>query len=615
MFQIPPMKRGDSFRANRLFFFSYFKTKTLRMIRWAVLGAALSLAACVDHTPSSLPPGAVAELFSQSEVRDLGERAGNARVEGAVVLRDSRYDELLARVDAMADPDSPQFHHFLTFDEFMATYAPTALQQKTIIDALRSAGFSIDHTYKNRGVIDVSATTIDAEKFFSTSIHDFNIEGVRHFGNVRPIVIPASIARDVLSIELNDWPMHQPDRPIFSAAPALESSAPFAFALLSHSGSIGKGPGKKLPAILKGPGGGWGPYAVAQSFDFPVQSGWDGRGVTAGVMSFGGTISTTDLAAYLKTFRITRTAPLRQIFVTGAPHHPGGEITLDVETIAGLSPGAAIDVYVMRGSNAGYIDGFNYAVSEHRATAVSMSIGACESSYPSLNKSIDQAAANGSALGMTFSTGSGDQGPNCPQISPTQPYYNQYIRGVWFPASSPHFTSVGGNQSGAAINSTQAWNTCAQAGSATSPCTTGGGFSRQWQIPAYQKDVRGAPASRRMRNVPDVAFPAYKTYWLFQSYTNVWALGTSWSSPIYAALIVQAAQACNTKFGAANVTTYSLVHELGEGKITLDVVSGNNTWLPPSAKGYLAGPGYDNTTGLGIPLGLKYAAALCGKTP
>jgi xanthomonalisin len=52
--------------------------------------------------------------------------------------------ELRATGDAIADPHSPQFHHFLTFEEARARFAPTDDDVETVVDwargCMRSTG-------------------------------------------------------------------------------------------------------------------------------------------------------------------------------------------------------------------------------------------------------------------------------------------------------------------------------------------------------------------------------------------------------------------------------------------------------------------------------------------
>ncbi|HTX58949.1 MAG TPA: S53 family peptidase [Verrucomicrobiae bacterium] len=571
----------------------------MRCIRFARLLAAASVAllgACAQS-------GSIPAPLPQTALRDLGERAPGARVSGVVVLRDNHYDELVARVDAMADPDSASFHRFVTPEAFMERYAPTAQQQQSVIAALRSGGFSIDRTYPNRGLIDVSASSADAERFFSTAIHDFDLGGTRRFGNVEPLVVPQAIAPYVLGAILNDWESARADSALLGNAPrGLRRPAPVRRA---QGNPLGNGPGKPLPDV-PAPypySSAWSPYDLADAFDFPVQSGWNGAGVSAGII-IDSNVKSSDLAKYFRSFKIHRTGTIVQKDVLGPPNSGDAlEATLDTETIAGLAPAADVIVYVIPDLLFTHMaDGFNAVVAAHAVKLVNSSFGACDQEDVAFDEATEQTVVNGNALGMTFSASSGDQGVMC--------YDTPYQKGVEAPASDPHVSALGGNQSVTSMTSSRAWNTCTVPNVNHKDCATNGGISSHWTLPSYQQGIAGSFASKLRRNVPDLAFPAYDDYIVLDG-QGEWIVGTSWASPTYVALMVQAAQACKTSFGAANVTTYALLRKLGEGVVTEDVVSGNNNYH--GNVGYTAGKGFDDTTGLGLPLGSTYAAAMCKK--
>lgn len=577
---------------------------------WPVLAllallSAGSFAGCTQGR--SMDPGFIPVPATDLRVRDLGTRDARERVGGVVVLNDNRYDELQARVEAMADPQSPSFHKFLSPEEFMERYAPSADQERTVIEALRASGFSIDRRYDNRGAIDVSAPAAVAERFFSTKIDDLVVDGQRRYGNVRPILVPAAIAPLVLGVILNDWERAHAHSARLTDRPPPALMRTTARARGHAANPLGNGPGKPLPMVSPPSPytNAWSAYDVAQTFDFPVQSGWDGRGVTAGIL-IDTVVLQSDLTAYFKQLGIHRRGSIEQVRVSGAPGTSNTlEATLDTETIAGLSPGANVIVYeVPNLSFANMTDGFTYVVSKHQAAVVNSSFGACDQEDVSFDKAVQQQAVNGNAMGMSFAASSGDQGVQC--------YAQPYEKGVEAPASSPNVTGVGGNQSVKSLTSTAAWNTCAVPHVNHVDCSTNGGISSVWSFPHFQKGVRGSFASAKRRNVPDLAFPAYDDYIVLDG-QGVWIVGTSWASPQYVSLLVQAAHACKTTFGAANVTTYAVYKKYGAGVVTRDVTKGNNSY--GGVHGYRAASGYDDTTGLGLPQGSAYAAAMCGKTP
>ncbi len=126
---------------------------------------------------------------------------------------------------------------------------------------------------------------------------------------------------------------------------------------------------------------------------------------------------------------------------------------------------------------------------------------------------------------------------------------------------------------------------------------SGGGVSKIFAIPTYQKGVSGL-ASTTHRNVPDVAFPSFYTD-TFVGGSWLGLEGTSWSSPIYVALQLEINQSKSSRFGLVNKNIYS-VFAASTYADFYDVTKGNNG-------GFNAKPGYDNVTGIGSPKGQTFA--------
>ena len=78
--------------------------------------------------------------------------------------------------------------------------------------------------------------------------------------------------------------------------------------------------------------------------------------------------------------------------------------------------------------------------------------------------------------------------------------------------------------------------------------------------------------------------------------------GTSWSSPCLVALLAEASQIHNVRFGFVNPTIYSKFKASKYHDFT-DVTVGSNG-------AYSATAGYDRVTGLGTPKGFAFAQAL-----
>lgn len=406
-----------------------------------------------------------------------------------------------------------------------------------------------------------------------------------------------------------------------SPAWTIQSNDTYVFALVV-SGSLitpapsptsGATPGPN-GAVLTGPSygscnvrnclGGYGPLAIANAFQFPVQSGYNGRGQTVAIV-IDDVPSTTDLNAYLSYFQIPNTGrTIGSVAVDGGGSNAASapEATLDAETIAGLAPGANIVIYNIPSLTTQYTtDAYNQILTDGLANIANSSFGGCE--YANMTAE-DTVLAQGAAAGVAFTASSGDQGDEC---------YNGtgYSIGVGYPASDPNVIGVGGTETEPSSVSPYydaanpvAWN---DSSCSSAQCATGGGVSANWAIPTYQTGLAGT-ASQTHRNVPDVAMPAeYAAVYTAGSW-GVMA-GTSWSSPIMAALMSEIYEYCGGAPFTNPVTKLYSAYGAAPSAF-LDVTSGNNRF-GTDATYYAAALGYDNVAGVGAPYGMPLAAAIC----
>jgi hypothetical protein len=393
--------------------------------------------------------------------------------------------------------------------------------------------------------------------------------------------------------------------PVPSASPS-HAASPVPSASPSHAASpVPSASPSPAPsaAPLTGPSkyeSAWGPPAVASAFQFPVQSGYNGTGVTVGII-IDSDVTRSDISTYLSYFEIPTTS--RTITTESVDSASGivageevEEATLDTETIAGLAPGANIIIYqIPEIENIYFNDAVNTAASSGIPKVVSMSFGGCESAYGSYALTEEMMFASAASSGITFVASSGDIGNQCTNSAPG-------TVGVNYPASDPNITAAGGNESSSttSLTNTVAWNDSVGA--------SGGGVSGEFTLPSYQS----SGSSSTYRNVPDIAMPSVNDalYLTTGGYDwNLVANGTSWSAPEMAAMFAEIVQYCNnSSLGAANALLYQ-AHASAPSDF-IDVTSGNNDWQSTSPY-YSAGSGYDNTTGLGMPKGMSLAATIC----
>jgi hypothetical protein len=104
-------------------------------------------------------------------------------------------------VTSQYDPDSPNFHHWLTPEQVGADFGPSDTDIATISNWLTGHGFSIDQVTKDRMSIRFSGKAAQVETAFHTEIHNLEVKGALHIGNTSDPMIPAAVAQAVVGVK------------------------------------------------------------------------------------------------------------------------------------------------------------------------------------------------------------------------------------------------------------------------------------------------------------------------------------------------------------------------------------------------------------------------------
>ncbi|PRX36970.1 kumamolisin [Paraburkholderia sp. BL18I3N2] len=340
------------------------------------------------------------------------------------------------------------------------------------------------------------------------------------------------------------------------------------------------------------------PPQLASLYHFPQG---DGGGQCVGIIELGGGYNASDLKSYFASLGVA-SPKVKSVGVdlgsnqpTGDPNGPDGEVTLDIEIVGAIAPGAEIAVYFTQNSDAGFIDAVSRAVHDttNKPSVISISWGGPESNWTSQSlQAFNSVLQSAATLGVTVCAASGDSGSSDGTGSGDQ---------VDFPASSPYVLACGGTSltaSGTSISHEAVWNDGAQGGA------TGGGVSQAFPVPAWQKGLsatstNGGKKALGGRGVPDVAGDASPVtgYSVLIDGTQTVVGGTSAVAPLWAALIARINAAKGQPAGFINPKLYKATGACN------DITQGNNGSFAASA-------GWDACTGLGSPNGQKVAAAL-----
>jgi uncharacterized protein (TIGR03437 family) len=498
-------------------------------------------------------------------------------------------DRLLAEQQT---PGSPNYHHWLTPEEYGERFGVSQDDLNKIAGWLQGQGLTIAGVARGRNWIAANGTAAQIEAAFQTEIHTYVADGQRHIANALEPSVPAAIAGVVQSIRgLNDfYPRPAVRAPRYNSASGNHYLAPNDLATIYNF----------LPLYGGGIDGSGQKIAIA--------------GQTQ--------IDLSDIRQFRSNYNLPASDP--QIVLVPNTRDPGvsqddlPEADLDVEWSGAVARNATI-IYIYAGE---VMQAVQYAIDQNLAPVISTSYGSCEPETSNTEAQTFRAwARQGNAQGITWFSASGDSGgADCDDNR------NSGLA-VDLPTSVPEVTSVGGTEF--QESSGLYWNTSNDANSASAisyipetawndppgqdgePSASGGGASVIFSRPSWQYGP-GVP-NDNARHVPDVSLTASAEHDGYLVYTGgrpaVYG-GTSVPAPAFAgiaALLNQYLVSIGVQPGLGNMnprlytlaqTTQGVFHDIATGDNIVTVPCRART-CSATAVGYNAGPGYDSVTGLG----------------
>lgn len=334
------------------------------------------------------------------------------------------------------------------------------------------------------------------------------------------------------------------------------------------------------------------PVQLAELYGFPT--GVTGKGECIGVIELGGGFRTADITNYFKGLGIS--APNVTVsLVDGGKNSPStsdgadGEVMLDIEVAGAVANEANIVVYFCPNTDQGFLDAITSAIhdTKNNPSVISISWGSAEVNWT--QQALDnynEAFKAAAALGVTICAAAGDSGSRDGETDG-----NVHVD---FPASSPYVLACGGTSlkvSNGIISSETVWHDSTDSAS-------GGGVSGYFALPDYQASANvplDIDTNFQGRGVPDVAGNADPNtgYKVLVDGDALVIGGTSAVAPLMAGLIALLNEQNGKPAGYIHPLIYSTPN------LCRDITTGNNKTTSNNT-GYIAGPGWDACTGLGV---------------
>jgi subtilase family serine protease len=643
----------------------------------ALVAAPLAAVPASAASPAAVPKSQVAGTRAAwaTAAAAVGTTAGSTPLTLTVdlALRDAAGAEALAA--RVSDPANPEHGAFLTPEAYKARFAASDATVGAVRAYLVAHGATVTEVSPTNRYLRISTTAAAAESMFGVGLKQYRKDGEVLRANDRAVTLPSAIAGAVTAVQgLTEVRLKRAAVPAAPPSPVFLNAGPC-------SSYYGQKTDYSVPKVAGAYPSyapcGYVPSQLRSAYDVQsYQSGplkLDGSGVTVGIVdAYNSPTVLGDANTYATKHGDRPFAAGQLVDLKPAAYTQGygykdpvygedacgeqgwyGEETLDVEAVHGMAPGAKV---VFSGAASCFDDDIDLAVRRivdgHLASIISNSYGdAGENLDPATidaeHTTFVQAALEG--IGVYFS--SGDSGDEVANLG---------VRTVDYPASDPWVTSVGGTSLAIGADGKRIFETGWSTAKSTlvkgswTPAPPGayvygggGGVSKLFVQPAYQKGVVPDSISRYFggapgRAVPDISaigdpntgmlvgqtqtFPNGST-----KYAEYRIGGTSLACPVTAGIMALADQLYGHSRGFAN---YFIYGQSGKASIndpqlaTVRRVVRNDFANGVDASGgvitslrsinvrttIFVRKGYDDVTGVGEPNGSAFLLAAAGNS-
>ncbi len=512
-----------------------------------------------SHVPAAVASG-VAPFVGHLPTRQRLSLAISLPLRNEVEL-----DDLLQQI---YDPQSSNYHQYLSVQEFAARFGPAETDYAAVLNFAHANGLDVIDTAANRMVLDVQgpAASIESAFHITLGVYQHPTEGRTFYAPDREPTVDLDVP--VLHISgLDNFTL-----------PRAKNVRP-----ARTPGNVGKTTGS-------GPGGDF--IGSDMRAAYYGSGSLNGAGQSVGLFEYAG-YEISDVKLYFNNLKQPLKVPVHGVALNGASLNcppktcDDSEQVLDIEMAISMAPGLKQVVVYVGNSD---VSIFNQMAVDNTSKQVSCSWG-----WSDDESSLDPIFREMAAQGQSVFVASGDQG-------------SATAADVVWPADDPYITAVGGTDltttgPGGAWKSETGWN-----GSAGMPS------KNKIPIPSYQKRAgvinSSNGGSTTLRNIPDVAAEANTNqYSCYDGGCFGGNGGTSYASPQWAGYIALANQQLVAKGGSTlgflNPALYSIGLGSNYDNDFHDIVSGSNGK-------YSAVTGYDLVTGWGSPNGPSLLDALTG---
>jgi hypothetical protein len=378
--------------------------------------------------------------------------------------QESALDQLL---NDQQDKSSPNYHKWLTPDQFGQQFGPTDADLQTITAWLQSHGFQVGST-KGRTTLEFSGSASQVQAAFHTTIHKYIVNGEQHWANASDPQIPSALTPAISGVaSLNNFTRKPMNLPLgtFSRDKTTGRFTPIKPLYTFPSGCVENNNVNQGYCSY-----GIGPYDFATIYNvLPLwNANINGTGQTIAIVGESN-INPQDIADFRTLFGLPANSsangnPLNIILNGPDPGIQGDESEADIDVTwsGSVAPYATIDFVVSQSTETttGTDLSAVYIVENNLAAVMSESYGECELGLgTSGNQFYNTLWQQASAQGITVFISAGDAGSaGCDDFDAAAPIAAQFGLQVSGYASTPYNVAVGGTDFNDFTNPATYWN-------------------------------------------------------------------------------------------------------------------------------------------------------------
>jgi subtilase family serine protease len=512
---------------------------------------ALPLTGAAQAAKAAAPAVVQAASPAATPAARVSATPAAAPVEFSVGLQLSDPAGAVALEQAVSNPASASYRHYLTPAQWERRFAPSKASVEAVSSWLQSQGIVVEDVTPDRMTIDASAPAATVERAFATTLGQYNRKGKIVRLSSTALSVPSSFAQLISGVVGVDQSVATPagldgaePRPAAKRAskeipqpPGFRNAPPCSTYYGEKTDTTDPPYGEGFPSPL--------PYAVcgyvpaqlqgAYGLTPQIAGGIDGKGVTVAVVdAYASPTLFADAQEYARRNQPTEVPSAAQFSEHLSKNFNQtelceasewfGEQTLDVEAVHATAPGANILYVGAKNCLNPLYKSVQEVVDGHLANVITNSWGDDGGDLLDSNgsrRSFDNVLLMAAATGVTVQFSAGDEGDEFANLGATVADY---------PPSSPYDTAVGGTSLQVAQTNARAgevgWST-----SESTLCSTllqaerypgckaakkldtwtppapgeylyggGGGTSYQYPEPSYQEGV--VPPALAARNSP-----------------------------------------------------------------------------------------------------------------